>query len=524
RAAGEPGWSVLFLAFLREALKTNPRAEVAFVTVRLAGLREAARRIEDGLDALAAGQATIKDDTGVIRAGLDELLRRVSREESVPLDTLRAILTAMGEVAQAADAAEIEQRLKAKAAEFRDLAERLSRLSNDDPEVVRLRQASADALGRGRFAEADAHLAAAEARDLAGLAELESISRHKRLSAAQSRAERASAAKLRTNPDAYAEAATHYAEAARIVAPADGRIAYEYAHRQALVLLDLGRDFGRNVSLKAAVEVFRDVLRSSSDDASYWAMAQNNLGNALRTLGERESGTGRLEEAVSAYRAALEELTRERVPLNWAATQNNLGTALATLGGRESGPDRLEEAVSAYRAALEEWTRERVPLDWAGTQNNLGAALQTLGGRESGTDRLEEAVAAYRAALEEWTRERVPLDWAATQNNLGTALATLGGRESGTARLEEAVSAYRAALEEYTRERVPLDWAMSLGNQGTALSLLADRRGDVAMARRALEQIETALETFATADHAPYSASYRSAAAKAQAVVQRLGG
>ena len=72
------------------------------------------------------------------------------------------------------------------------------------------------------------------------------------------------------------------------------------------------------------------------------------------TLGERESGTARLEEAVAAYRAALEERTRERVPLQWATTQNNLGNALATLGERESGTARLEEAVAAYRAALEE--------------------------------------------------------------------------------------------------------------------------------------------------------------------------
>ena len=72
--------------------------------------------------------------------------------------------------------------------------------------------------------------------------------------------------------------------------------------------------------------------------------------------------------------------------------------------------------MAAYRAALEERTRERVPLDWAMTQMNLGTALWTLGERESGTARLEEAVAAYRAALEERTRERVPLDWAMTQN------------------------------------------------------------------------------------------------------------
>jgi hypothetical protein len=39
----------------------------------------------------------------------------------------------------------------------------------------------------------------------------------------------------------------------------------------------------------------------------------------------RESGTIRLEEAVVAYREALKEITRERVPLDWATIQNNLG-------------------------------------------------------------------------------------------------------------------------------------------------------------------------------------------------------
>ena len=105
------------------------------------------------------------------------------------------------------------------------------------------------------------------------------------------------------------------------------------------------------------------------------------------------------------------------------------------LGERESGTAQLTEAVAAYRAALEEYTRERVPLDWATTQNNLGLALETLGERESGTAQLDQAVAAYHAALEERTRDRVPLEWAVTQNNLGNALARLGEREGGTAQL-----------------------------------------------------------------------------------------
>ncbi len=82
-------------------------------------------------------------------------------------------------------------------------------------------------------------------------------------------------------------------------------------------------------------------------------------------------------------------------------TQNNLGNAPRRSGGAREARRGWEEAVVAYRAALEERTRERVPLDWAATQNNLGYALQTLGERESGTARLEEAVVAYRAALED---------------------------------------------------------------------------------------------------------------------------
>ena len=77
-----------------------------------------------------------------------------------------------------------------------------------------------------------------------------------------------------------------------------------------------------------------------------------NLGVALATLGERESGTGKLEEAVAAYREALKERTRERVPLQWAQTEMNLGNALEALGERESGTGKLEEAVAAFNACL----------------------------------------------------------------------------------------------------------------------------------------------------------------------------
>jgi hypothetical protein len=44
---------------------------------------------------------------------------------------------------------------------------------------------------------------------------------------------------------------------------------------------------------------------------------------------------------------------------------------------------RLEEAVAAFREALKEGMRERVPLQWATAQNNLEIALKLLGAASS---------------------------------------------------------------------------------------------------------------------------------------------
>jgi hypothetical protein len=68
-----------------------------------------------------------------------------------------------------------------------------------------------------------------------------------------------------------------------------------------------------------------------------WAATQNNLGNALRTLGERsggEAGLKALNDAVEAYRAALEICTRETMPAQWAITQKNLDLAIKALAKR----------------------------------------------------------------------------------------------------------------------------------------------------------------------------------------------
>jgi len=121
--------------------------------------------------------------------------------------------------------------------------------------------------------------------------------------------------------------------------------------------------------------------------------------SALYQQGDELGDNGALLSALERYNRLVHLSPRERVPLHWASTQNDLGNVLLALGQRESGTTRLEESVAAYLDALKEWTRERAPLDWARTQNNLGLAFWALGERESGTVRLEAAITGFRNVL-----------------------------------------------------------------------------------------------------------------------------
>ena len=237
-----------------------------------------------------------------------------------------------------------------------------------------------------------------------------------------------------------------------------------------------GETQGINFSLSVAIELARRMVATARDDGERWT-ATVLLGTALWSLGERESGTARLEEAVAAFRAALKEWTRERVPLDWATTQNDLGIALWRLGERESGTARLEEAVAAYRAGAD-------GTDARARAARLGNDAEQSRHRAESARRARERHGAAggggrrlsRGADRRWTRERVPLQWATTQNNLGIALSSLGERESGTARLEEAVAAYHQALTEWTRERVPFQWALTQENLAVVFDILCDPR------------------------------------------------
>jgi CHAT domain-containing protein/tetratricopeptide (TPR) repeat protein len=243
----------------------------------------------------------------------------------------------------------------------------------------------------------------------------------------------------------------------------------------------------RLLNLEVAIQAYQDSLQvcTPSDFPVYWAMTQNNLGNAYRNRieGERRQN---LELAIQAYQDSLQVYTPSDFPVYWARTQNNLGNAYPN---RIEGERRqnLELAIQAYQDSLQVYTPSDFPVDWARTQNNLGLAY---------TDRiegnrllnLELAIQAFQASLQVRTPSDFPVDWAMTQNNLGTAYAN---RIEGERRqnLELAIQAFQASLKVRTPSDFPVDWAMTQNNLGTAYAnrIKGERRQNLELAIQAFQ-------------------------------------
>lgn len=578
RGAGRAGWYDDFALFVNEELKVNVRFRAIFLAAELVDIKRLTAACDGKIAALETIGAArlgaieellgaVQQDTSAIRAGVERLTAQLDLTQREK----EALALALGE-AQARFAStqstvlgflqtivgrdvapdQMVATLFEIARRWDDLGRRIVELEggsrNLSPDIAPLRAKAAEAHAAGDVETAERLLAQIDEKEAATLARL--LAYHQEVAAeiALRRAEQAKTKRARADA---AFTRLDWQETARLLVEAvELEQQQPQARFEAIIqaqddYYERGRDAGINAALEVAILLAREAHACARDQgqrggaliilgtALYtlgeretstarleeavrafgsaleectrarvpldWAATQNNLGNALRALGDRESGTARLEDAVRAYESALEEYTRARVPLKWALTQNNLGNALQSLGERESGTARLEAAVRAYEMALEELTHAHARLDWAITQNNLGNALQSLGERESGTERLEAAVRTFEIALEECPRDRVPLQWAATQNNLGIALRILGEREGGTVRLEAAVSAYERALEEYTRARVPLNWAATQNNLGTALRILGERESSIARLEAAADAHKAALEEYTRA-------------------------
>jgi tetratricopeptide (TPR) repeat protein len=408
----------------------------------------------------APASATSKAIKAIVSAIKRQAGSAAGLNEQQAASILTSILGAFGEKDLPSDQA--QALLIKKAEELKALRDRLAALSTEDPRLRPFRDKAQAALAEGRFDEAAAALAEAEAVVDSALHELEDIVGQRKREKARLREGQGDAKRLGL---AYLDAARLYRAAADLLPPSD---------------------------------------------REEWARLRFTEGDVLDDHGRSHPGLQTLRDAVAAYDATLTVRTRDAMPADWAMTQNNRAVALQTLGDRqggEAGLQALRAAVAACDDALTVYTRDAMPADWAMTQNNRAIALRTLGQRQGGAaglQALRDAVAAYDAALTVHTREAMPADWAMTQNNRAIALRTLGERQGGEAGLQalrDAVAAYDAALTVHTREAMPAQWAMTKENIAIAwrsiakLTTLGERR---AALDRALVAVDAALSVYRT--------------------------
>jgi len=248
--------------------------------------------------------------------------------------------------------------------------------------------------------------------------------------------------------------------------------------------------------METAITAYEEALKVYTLERSLinYAMTQNNLGNAYRTLAEVESKAENCKKAIKAHYEALKVYILERFPMQYSSTQNNLGNAYGTLAEVEAKAENCKKAIAAYYEALKVRTVERFPMDCAMTQNNLGTAYSILGEVEAKAENCKKAINAYEEALKVYTLERFPMQYGATQNNLGNAYRTLAEVEAKAENCKKAINAYKEALKVYILERLPIHYAMTQNNLGNAYGTLGEVEEIKENCKKAIKVYEEALK------------------------------
>jgi hypothetical protein len=503
---------------------------------------------------LEVASEVIKAYRGGLTEGTEQT-RVLSEKLGLAEDAIRGYFALLHEADVPTE--EAYARLKEMALRHRDLMLSAAKLELDDPETKRLRDEALRAIKAGptSFAEADALLEEAERRETWASDDVRRTADARLLNAASVRAQRGELARTRLD---FFNAAQHFYAAYAMAKDASEPTAFGYSKSYAFALFEHGDRYGDAAALAASVlnllrmreRLEHDLHHESTvGDSADWADIMYALGSALRRMGEYDPGE--LAHALSTFTTLRAAYSPETSPLGWALAQESVGTTLLSMGERETGTTTLREAVSSLRAAhdvskchgdhalaasamtnlasalkaLGERGSDSITLrealdadyealgaipegahtrDGAIIRVNIGSILTRLGEREAGTSSLESGAASYRTALQMLTEDDDPIHWASIQNNLGRTLWLVATRTHSESTLRESLFAFDLALRVRTRNRAPNDWAITQNNRGNALSTLAQITGTTEPYREAIRCFRNALLEH-TREHAPAS-------------------
>jgi Tfp pilus assembly protein PilF len=271
---------------------------------------------------------------------------------------------------------------------------------------------------------------------------------------------------------------------------------------------------GEREDLDRAVALHRTAAAAA--DGPQAAIVRNNAGGTYRALWAATGDPAVLDEALGAYRAALEAMpttSPER-----AAVLANLSMGLVNRHAATGDPANLDEAVTATRQAVELPAADR-----PGRLLTLANALATRGDSEAGAAYREAATGAEPVAAEVWLRSAQAYgDWSAGHGEW---------RQAATA-YDAAVTAADRVLR---RQLSPADveaWLYAVRTLPAAAALAELRTGDAkAAAGRlewgrarlladALDRDRADLRALAAADPGA-AARYRAAAARLRSLEVR---
>jgi tetratricopeptide (TPR) repeat protein len=151
-------------------------------------------------------------------------------------------------------------------------------------------------------------------------------------------------------------------------------------------------------SVREGVAAMRAALTVAAPEHEL-AVREVNLGNALTKLAHFGDAEG-FEEGIAVMRRSISRMSEEEHPFPWALAQNNLGNALRLRATVTNDPQNYAAALAALAAAARVRTRARMPLAYAFLQGNLGLLYETRGDAGGGAPDWRLAQGCIAEALE----------------------------------------------------------------------------------------------------------------------------
>lgn len=353
--------------------------------------------------------------------------------------------------------AELEDHLRAKALEWRQLQQRIDAIEGIDQDIDKLRRAASDALSKGRLDEVDILLAEAEETQQSErtLAEIERQ--------AEIRITRGDANLFNERPDS---ALNCYLTAARYFEPFSPEKTADWLDRLAgrvyeISLRALSPRFGVASGLLAALSELPFV----KSDPVMFGLANYRRGLVYRAeaLGRGETPLNRplLLEAIEYARLAADAPSDpDRLEIAVSA-KISLANGLLELAKHDHNSALLDEAAAILRTARV-LAQEEAPSLLPCATNNLGAVLMARRrhGEPEDFPILDEAFSVFLEAVQESEKQCDSNYWGASRWNCARILSekarfgSFDAKTRGFMRIQ-SIAEFNAAIETYPQTLFP---------------------------------------------------------------------